>query len=61
MIITYKHLILLRKLIMKTILAYLVLLTSIEARPGRAHNNDHEALGVALKYIPDDVAHHYNF
>jgi hypothetical protein len=46
---------------MKTILAYLVLLTSVNARPGRAHNNDQEALGVALKYIPDEVAHHYNF
>jgi len=48
---------------MKTILTFLVLLTQthVEARPGRAHNNDADALGVALKYIPDDVAHNYNF
>lgn len=47
---------------MKNIIAvYILLLTHLDARPGRAHNNDPESLGVALKYIPDDVKHHYNF
>jgi hypothetical protein len=48
---------------MKTLfVAYLaLLLTTADARPGRAHNNDPDSLGVALKYIPDEVKHHYNF
>ena len=46
---------------MKAILT-LVLLTTVNAQvPPRAHNRNPEALGAALKYIPDEVAQHYNF
>ena len=38
---------------MKYIFVYLALLTHTKA--------DDEAFGVALKYIPEEVAHHYNF
>jgi hypothetical protein len=46
---------------MKSILT-LVLMVQINAQvPPRAHNKDPEALGAALKYIPEEVSHHYNF
>lgn len=46
---------------MKFLYVYLALIASSKARPGRANNDDPEQLGAALKYIPDDVAQHYNF